>query len=90
MSPRDRYQRDPMFTHLVDSFYIAIEAAQYTPTEIREAAMLAQIIYEEKHIRPIFLDERQQIARINRSTGPWSPSDRDWDNPYDASIKRGK
>lgn len=56
LSPRDRYQHDHMFRHLVDSLYVAIEAAQYTPTEIREAAMLAQIMYEEQRLRRVWLD----------------------------------
>jgi len=36
--------------------YIAIERADFTPTEIREAAMLAQIKYEELHIRPLIVE----------------------------------
>lgn len=50
MSPRERYQNDVAFRTLVDMLYIAVERAEFTPTEIREAAMLAQIKYEE--IRP--------------------------------------
>lgn len=53
MSVRDRYQNDPKFHALVDMMHAAIDRADFTPTEIREAAMLAQIIYEERHIRPI-------------------------------------
>jgi hypothetical protein len=37
---------------LVDSMTACIEQAQFTPSEIREAAMLAQIRFEETHIRP--------------------------------------
>jgi hypothetical protein len=48
----ERYQTDPAFRMLVDSMTACIEQAQFTPSEIREAAMLAQIRFEETHIRP--------------------------------------
>lgn len=51
---RHRYETDAQFHKLVDMMLAVIEQAQFTPTEIREAAMLAQIIYESTHIRPIF------------------------------------
>jgi hypothetical protein len=51
LSPRDRYLTDAVFHHLVDTLVAAVEAAQVTPSEIREAAMLAQILYEERHPR---------------------------------------
>lgn len=47
----ERYHRDPMFRVLVDTLYMQIVQARYTPTEIREAAMLAQIHYEQRHVR---------------------------------------
>ncbi len=53
LTPRERYFRDPLFQQVVDTLYRLIENAQMTPTEIREAAMLAQIKYEEIHPRPI-------------------------------------
>ncbi len=54
--PTERYHTDPHFRQLVDMLYVAVEQAQFTPTEIREAVMLAQIKYEEVHIRPLILD----------------------------------
>lgn len=55
-NPRDRYLTDGHFRTLVDALYCALEAAQFTPTEVREAAMLAQIKYEELHIRPMIVE----------------------------------
>lgn len=55
-SPADRYHHDPHFRQLVDMLYVAVEQAQFTPTEIREAVMLAQIKFEELHIRPLIVD----------------------------------
>ncbi len=46
--PRERYLRDPHFAAMVDMMVKHIMACDYTPTEIREAAMLAAIIYEER------------------------------------------
>lgn len=49
---RDRYRDDPQFHQLVTMMMSCIDKAQFTPTEIREAAMLAQIMYEELYPRP--------------------------------------
>ncbi len=43
--PEDRYQRDVVFRHLVDALEGLIREAKMTPTEIREAAILAAIHY---------------------------------------------
>lgn len=54
-----RYRDDPVFRRLVEMFSVALETGDCTPTEIREAAMFAQILYEETHIRPILLEMSQ-------------------------------
>jgi len=51
MSPHDRYLNDPVFRRLVDVMLAAIEAADVTPTEVREAAMVAQVIFEARRPR---------------------------------------
>jgi hypothetical protein len=53
MNVRKRYESDAHFHTLVDTLRAVIDRAEFTPTEIREAAMLAQIMYEETHVRPI-------------------------------------
>jgi len=53
MTVRERYENDPVFHACVDQMQSVLESAQFTPTEMREAAMLAQILYEERHVRPI-------------------------------------
>lgn len=45
-TPEYRYMRDPLFRAMVDTFYHAIVKCEVTPTEVREAAMLACIRYE--------------------------------------------
>lgn len=50
-SVTSRYERDPAFRHLVDMMYILIHEGKYTPTELREAAILAMTRYESLNIR---------------------------------------
>ncbi len=49
----ERYHRDPSFAALVDTMYNAIHAHQFSPTEIREAAMYAVIKYDMRNPRPM-------------------------------------
>ena len=57
----DRYQNDAVFARIVDTLRIMLETEdeyagrQFTPTEMREAAMLACELYEYQHVRPILL-----------------------------------
>lgn len=60
----DRYQEDPVFHAMVQSLLAAIEAGQITPTEAREAAMLAQILYEERHQRPMIFTRKDVIKGL--------------------------
>jgi hypothetical protein len=55
----DRYQTDPEFRALVDMLASQIYAARYTPTEIREAAIMAAIIVEARTIRPMIIPLRE-------------------------------
>jgi len=57
-----RYTNDPAFYQLVRLMLAEIERGQFTPTEIREAAMLAQIDYESRHPRPIIFS-REDVMR---------------------------
>jgi hypothetical protein len=51
LRPEERYHRDPTFAALVDVMEAAIHRAEYTPTELREAAMLAAVRYETRNWR---------------------------------------
>jgi hypothetical protein len=63
MTIRERYLNDAKFHHVVDMLQAMIDAAEFTPTEIREAAMLAQIMYEERRpSRPITFS-REDVLR---------------------------
>lgn len=45
-SPTDRYQSDAEFHMLVDGIYSLLRQARFTPTEVREAAILACCKYD--------------------------------------------
>ena len=53
LSPEDRYRHDQHFRALVDLLEAAVHRAEYTPTELREAAMLAAIHYEMRTLRRV-------------------------------------
>lgn len=55
LTPEERYHRDPVFHALVDTLRAALVGANYTPTELREAAMLAAVAHEMETVRPLFL-----------------------------------
>jgi hypothetical protein len=64
MNIDERYKRDPIFKNLVDLFGHYLEensCRQFTPTELREAVMLAATMYEYRHIRPIVIDGRDPL-----------------------------
>ena len=52
-TPREKYMRDNYYKALVDVMCAHIHACNYTPSEMREAAVLACIIYEENRIQPM-------------------------------------
>ena len=48
-SPKDRYEQDPIYRKLVDGIEALIHQAQFTPSEVREAAVMACIHYEMRY-----------------------------------------
>lgn len=61
-SPREKYMNDPEYHHLVSMLESMIEQARFTPSELREACVLASINYEMRHIRERQIDPRTQDA----------------------------
>lgn len=47
MTPHERYLHDPEFHALVETIYGWIDRCAFTPTEVREAAMVAAIRHSE-------------------------------------------
>jgi len=57
-SPKDKYLNDPEYSHLVQTLESLIEQARFTPSELREACILASINHEMRHIRSMQIDPR--------------------------------
>ena len=57
-----RYQDDAQFHALVDTIYGCLLTGDFTPTEIREAAMVAACKYEMSHVRSIILSKEEWDA----------------------------
>ena len=53
---------DPEYHHLVCMLESFIEQARFTPSELREAAVLACINYEMRHVREKTIDPRAAEA----------------------------
>ncbi len=55
-TPNEKYANDPSYRHLVDMLEALIHQAEFTPSEIREACMLACIRYEHyRRIGPVVI-----------------------------------
>lgn len=61
LTPEERYLRDPVFHALVHTLRAALHGGTFTPTELREAAILAAAAHEAETIRPLIL-----------ARGPWN------------------
>jgi hypothetical protein len=62
-TPSQRYQDDPTFRRLVDSLEHLLHQAQTTPSELREACLLAHIHYEQRRgPRPFLVTEEEARA----------------------------
>lgn len=57
-TPKEKYMNDPEYHQLVTTLESFIERALFTPSELREACVLASINYEMRHIRSIQIDPR--------------------------------
>jgi hypothetical protein len=64
-TPREKYMNDPEYHHLVNMLEQFIERASFTPSELRQACVLASINYEMRHIRDLHIDPRlEESLRI--------------------------
>ena len=61
-SPKDKYMNDPEYHHLVRMLEQLIDQARFTPSELREACVLASINYEMRHIRDTHIDPKIENA----------------------------
>ena len=61
-TPKEKYLNDPEYNHLVNVLEQMIEQARFTPSELREAVILACIDYEIRHVREMQIDPRIEDA----------------------------
>lgn len=59
-TPEARYQRESAFRALVDTLHALISRADYSPSEIREASMLACIHHE-------MITPRHRVVYVGRN-----------------------
>lgn len=74
MTPEERYLTDPMFHALVDRLGQEIQQARFTPSELREAVILAAIQYEMRNPMPRSWQDDEEFAvrqQIARRSGRW-------------------
>ena len=64
MTVRERYQSDPMFHAIVDMLLQELQRSQFTPTELREAVILAATIHESQTVRPPCMLTRGQYREL--------------------------
>ena len=53
-TPEEAYMADPLFRTVVDTLENLITEARLSPSEVREAAMLALIHHEQRNLRQPF------------------------------------
>jgi hypothetical protein len=61
-TPKEKYLNDPEYRALVDMMENFIERAQFTPSEMREAAVFACVNYEMRRTHMKFDDPIMQNA----------------------------
>ncbi len=54
MTAKERYMSDPTFHAIVDMLRQELRRSQFTPTELREAVILAATIHESETVQPLF------------------------------------
>jgi hypothetical protein len=64
MTLRERYNNDVQFHQLVDTMTAYIQEAHFTPSEMREAAILASIKYEEMNLRHYAIVEEEMEGAL--------------------------
>jgi len=83
-SPRDRYQNDPVFRTLVDTMVCCIDRCQTTPSEMRDAAIMASIIHEGRRAHGGIFMQKEVIAFLNGEkleTHDWYCGCGHWNGP---------
>ncbi len=75
-TPQEKYDNDPMYAQLVNLFSHMIGRAEFTPSEIREAGVLACIHHEQRrtlalgfHMSPEVIHALETLEQYKNSAG---------------------
>ena len=66
---RRRYQNDVAFSRVVDMLRACLSQYHLTPSELREAAMLAACMHEMDNPRSVYLRTERTIAELEEMRG---------------------
>lgn len=64
ISAQTRYHHDPVFNRMVKMMVNAMDELQLTPTEIREAAGLAALLFYQKHPQMPFIQKEVADEKV--------------------------
>lgn len=70
-TPKEKYYHDPHYRAFVDTLVSYIHQAKYTPSEVREAAILACIIYEENNIHKHLIKDFSRVDLVLKELETW-------------------
>lgn len=63
-TPREKYYNDPEYAALVKSMVSYIHQCKYTPSELREAAVLASILYYERQAHHTIILSKEEAEAL--------------------------
>jgi hypothetical protein len=79
-SPKDRYENDAAYKNLVDTIESLLVRSQFTPSEVREAAVMACMHFEMRHgfnhylqSVPLKVNEAFKTLSDYRQNGDYAP-----------------
>ena len=62
-TPREKYLHDPTYHAFVDQLVACIMTCHFTPSELREMAILASILYEEGRLRSTAIPFSEELKK---------------------------
>ena len=68
---RDKYYHDPQYHALVQNLIRLITDCRYTPSEMREACILASIIYEENRPHDRYFKNDEKVLSALNTIDTW-------------------
>lgn len=89
LSPQERYARDNSFRTLVDLMTMMIERCEFTPTELREAAILAAIRHDQRHGPLVYVLDGRPGFNLSRAAAHCAHCGYYWSMPIytDAPVQ---